>query len=113
MASFKVQKLNIDLSLDLTEYVPGADGALDTVKKTPENLFAWSKMIAREADKLNDLTKGDVTNEAMITESQASMIRQIDWFYEKGEAFWNLIPFTALRDILEHLRGQVIPAQKK
>jgi len=111
--SFKAKKLEIDLSLDLTDYIPGADGVIDSVKKTPEQLFAWSRMIAKEADGLNAMTKADMTNEQMIVESQNSIARQIDWFYDKGIAFWQMIPFPVLRDILEHLRGQVIPAQKK
>lgn len=111
--ALKIKKLEIDLVIDLTAYIPGADGLLDSTKKTPEQLFAWTKMIAREADQLGSLAKEQNSNEAIIGLTQESMIKQIDWFYEKGESFWKAVPFPVLRDVLEYLRGEVIPAQKK
>lgn len=109
----KIKKLEIDLSLDLTEYIPAPEGLIDSDKKSPGHLFEWARFVAREGDRLGERQRAGMTNEQMIDETMSSLISQIDWFYGKGPDFWRLLPISILRDIVTHLSGQVTPAQKK
>lgn len=110
--AFIAKKIEMDLELDLTMYIPGEAGKLNSTRKTAGEIFEWSKFSGREADKVQAL-RMDGSNEKMIEESRGSLIRQIDWFYGKGPKYWESIPLPELMRLITHLRTEVTAAEKK
>ena len=119
--SFKAKKLNIDLSLDLTEYISEKDGGLLTSTKTdPKTLNEWTDMAVEEGERLTDIQEKkkekhpDALSGADIArEAKESVIRQIDFFYGKGNKFYKQLPPQTVNDILKYINTQVFPAKKK
>lgn len=111
--AFNAKKYAIDLTLDLTHYIPGEAGQLDSDRKTAAEIFEWAKFAAREADGLQEKINAGLNNETMIVESRMALIRQIDWFYGKGPKFWEAIPLPVLKDLIGYLRGEVTAIEKK
>ena len=111
---FKLKKLNLDLELDLTAYIPGEAGKINATKTAPEDLFAWMRHCTKiggevtkiQADmKMSEEKKLDITREKLIS--------QIDFLYEKGQNYWMAIPYSLLTDIIKYIREVVNPAEKK
>lgn len=112
--AFTAKKFDVDLALDLTVYIPGEAGRIDSTKKTAADMFAWSKFAATEADKIQALTEtGSAKNADLVEEARAAIIRQIDWFYGKGPKYWEAIPFPVLKDLVTYLREEVTATEKK
>lgn len=112
--AFKVKKVNIDLQLDLTEYIQGDDGVIDSERKNGEDINNWQRLCVKEADRIQKLQKDDDCSlEEVTNESHKSMIKQIDFFYEKGADYYNPLPVSVLANILEYLQGQINPVKKK
>ena len=44
---------------------------------------------------------------------QESIIKQIDYFYNKGKEFYKNIPSSVFNDIIEYINGQIAPVKKK
>ena len=109
---FKPKQIKIDLSLDLTDYIPGEAGKINSNKITPSQILEWSKFSARQADILND-KKDDASNEDLIDLSCNAIIAQIDWFYEKGADYWKMLPLPVLKELLEYIQKEVISTEKK
>ena len=116
--AFKAQKLNIDLTLDLTEYIPEKDGGILTTDKTDaESINKWFEVAVEEGSKLQKYNKNNNQEEVDIIEmskqGKQSIMKQIDYFYGKGEKFYNKIPMPIMYDILKYINGQLSPAKKK
>ena len=116
--AFKAKKLNIDLELDFTEYIPGEAGILKTNKTDAESINEWTDMAIIEGEKLTKLNeankKGDRTSLVEISnESKKSIIKQIDYFYNAGEEYYKKIPTSILNEVLSYINSQIHPAKKK
>jgi hypothetical protein len=118
--SFKAKKLNIDLTLDLTEYIPEDEGGIVTTEKTDaESLNAWLDFAIAEGEKIVNLETERQKNTDSVSlvdvknESRDSVIRQIDFFYNKGLEFYKKIPAVIANEILQYISSQISPAKKK
>jgi hypothetical protein len=116
--SYKAKKLNIDLDLDLTEYIEGDEGVLKSSKTDAESINAWLDLAIVEGETLTKLSeskkKGDEISFIEIkNKSNESIIKQIDYFYGKGVEFYKKIPIKILSEILEYINSQISPAKKK
>jgi len=132
--SFKAKKLNIDLELDLTEYIPEAEGGiLKTDKIDVKSINDWQDMAIDEGQKLIEYEKEYYETKVLdngetikilkddvilplkeIRElSKKSVIKQIDYFYNKGEKFYKKIPVSVMNDILKYINEQISPVKKK
>ena len=122
--AFKASKIEIYLTLDLTEFIPeDKGGILTTDKIDAESIFGWTKFTIAEGERITEIEKRfnrkeqsekikskllmsiPITNfekqliedktiiEDKVTiteateESRKSVVKQIDYFYKKGEAF--------------------------
>lgn len=116
--SFKAKKLNIDLELDLTEYISENDGGiLKTDKTDAESINTWVDMAIVEGEKLQELynkkEKDNISISEISAKSKESIIRQIDYFYDMGNDFYKKIPMMILNEILQYINSQISPAKKK
>jgi hypothetical protein len=109
---FKVEKVSIDLELDLTAFIPGEDGKIDSNKKTVTDIEAWLKWQAKKADELIKIGK-ESDNETMIEESREKLIDQVDWLYEKGADYWRVIPRSVMEGIVTFIREEMNDSRKK
>lgn len=113
---FKLRKLNLDLELDLTEYIPGEAGLINPTKTTPEDLFQWVKFCGKKAKELDDYGKSDKgmkDPESAIDLTREILIEQVDYLYGKGVGYYKAIPFQLLKEILGYIREQVSAVEKK
>lgn len=115
---FKASKIELDLTLDLTEFISESDGGiLRTSKINGDSIFEWTKITVSEAEKIQEMEKEVKEGKRSMTEitekSRDSVIRQIDYFYGKGLEFYKKLHLMTLREILEYIRDQVSPVKKK
>ena len=115
---FKAKKLNIDLELDLTEYIEGDEGLLKTDKIDAESVNEWLDLAIREGEELTKLNEAKKKDDSISfidikQKSREAIIKQIDYFYGKGEKFYSKIPNQILNEMLEYINSQVSPAKKK
>jgi len=118
--SFKAKKLNIDLTLDLTEYIPEDKGGILTTDKIDgDTIFEWSKFAIGEGERLQEMQsklkkEEDGISMVELTEaSRKSIVSQIDFFYNKGTEFYKPLLLQTLNDILSYINEQVSPVKKK
>ncbi len=117
--SFKAKKLNIDLTLDLTEYIPENEGGiLKTDKIDAESINEWLDTAIQEGERLTKLHEGYKKNNELSlvsinNESRKSVVKQIDYFYNKGEKFYKKIPILIMNEILHYINSQISPVKKK
>jgi hypothetical protein len=114
--SFKAKKLNIDLTLDLTEYIPEEDGGiLKTERIDAESINEWFDMAIEEGDKLQEFQKDkeNISLVEMTKKGKKSVIKQIDFFYNKGTEFYKKIPMPVMNEILQYINAQLSPIKKK
>jgi hypothetical protein len=114
--SFTAKKLNIDLTLILTEYILEEEGGiLKTDKTDAQSLNEWFDMAIEEGEKLQELQKDqeNVSLTEITKKSKKSVIKQIDFFYNKGTEFYKKIPMPVMNEILQYINGQLSPVKKK
>lgn len=116
--AFKATKMMIDLTLDLTAYIPEEKGGILTTNKTDAmSINAWSDMAIIEGDKIQEKEKAYENEEIKMSEvvaaSKKSLIKQIDFFYEKGEDFYKQLPAFVMNEIVKYINNQISPVKKK
>ena len=121
--SFTAKKLTLDLTLDLTAYIPKEDGGILTCEiscdEMAQKLKEWQLMCISEGEAILKLNKqytedkGNVSLTEITSKSTDSAIKQIDYFYNKGAKFYDKIPHPVFKDIIEYLNGQISPVKKK
>lgn len=111
---FKAKALNLDLVIDLTEYIPESEGGiLKTDRTDAESINTWIELASKEGSELIKLSKNaDSTHEVGLRGKQA-VINQIDFFYGKGADFYKKVPLSVLNEIVGYLNEQIHPAKKK
>jgi hypothetical protein len=117
--AFKAKKLNIDLELDFTEYIPEKDGGiLKTEKTDAESINKWLELAIEEGDRLTKLNDERIKDNTVSlvdisNASRKSVLKQIDYFYNKGNEYYKKIPMMILNDALQYINSQISPAKKK
>jgi hypothetical protein len=119
--AFKVKKLDLDLEIDLTEYIPEEEGGILTTQKTDgESINEWTRLCIEEGEKINEQRRKQIREDddaislTNLNEiSHKSIIKQVDYFYEKGIDFYKPVPDSILSEIIDYLNSQVYPVKKK
>lgn len=118
--AFKASKIDIDLTLDLTEFIPKEQGGILTTKKVDgESIFDWTKFTVSEGERIMKIEDQIKKKECQMTmvevteESRKSIVNQIDFFYGKGQEFYKKLHMLTLKECLDYIRDQVGPVKKK
>lgn len=109
---FKPKTAKINISLDMSEYLKESDPKGDILpKKIPKvkEYITWAK----EATKvIRDKEEEERLNDPEYAVNQ--MIKQIDYWYEKGTDWWKeRCTFPVLKEVLDYLSEKVAKVQKK
>lgn len=111
--SYKAKKFNVDLELDLSEYIPNT--ILKSDKVDSKSIWEWSLFAVKEGERITEMQK-DIEaypmSDLMIA-SRESAVKQIDWFYNKGVLFYEPLPLSELKAILDYINAEISAVKKK
>ena len=100
---FKAKLYKFDLTMDLTNTgIPASEAVFSPSKPiTPALVTEWLKDIDMFTKKVD------------VDENRKRIIDKIDFFYDKGFEFWDVLHLPVLRDILEYITNTLVAAEKK